>query len=181
MPYTLDRLIALGAPDAVHASLADPAAVAVCHAAGVGSTVHLSLGGKLDPVHGQPLSVSGVVKAAVTVPWPLYGPEAGRAQNRQAVVQIGGVQAILTEQRTPFHCLDDFCVLGVEPAQHAIIVVKIGYLVPELKALAATPLLALKPGAVDQDITRLPYRRIRRPMYPFDPDMTWEAGGAISG
>lgn len=176
VPYTLGRLIALGAPDAIYASLADPAAVAVCHAAGVGATVRLSLGGKLDPVHGQPLDVSGVVKAAVTVPWPLYGPEAGRAQNRQAVVQIGGVQAIVTEQRTPFHRLDDFRQLGIEPAQHAIIVVKVGYLVPELKALAATALLALSPGAVDQDITRLPYRRIRRPMYPFDPDMTWRVG-----
>lgn len=174
VPYTLGRLIALDAPDAVYASIADPAAVAVCHAAGVGASVRLSLGGKLDPVHGQPLDVSGVVEAAVTVPWPLYGPEAGRAQNRQAVVRIGGVRAILTEQRTPFHRLDDFRQVGIEPAQHAIIVVKVGYLVPELKALAATALLALSPGAVDQDITRLPYQRIQRPMYPFDPDMTWD-------
>lgn len=174
VPYLLERLIAHGAPDAIYASIADSTAVAVCHAAGPGGNVRLSLGGKLDPVHGQPLEISGVVKTVVTVPWPLYGPEAGRAQNRQCVVQIGGVQVIITEQRTPFHRLDDFRKLGIEPAEHALIVVKVGYLVPELKALAATALLALSPGAVDQDITRLPYQHIRRPMYPFDPDMNWE-------
>lgn len=32
-------------------------------------------------------------------------------------------------------------------------------------------LMALTPGGVDQDLFRLPYKRIQRPMYPFDADM----------
>jgi hypothetical protein len=32
--------------------------------------------------------------------------------------------------------------------------------------------MALTPGGVDQDLVRLGHRRIRRPMFPFDPDMT---------
>ena len=32
-------------------------------------------------------------------------------------------------------------------------------------------LMALTPGGVDQDLQRLPYDRIKRPMYPLDPDM----------
>ena len=31
--------------------------------------------------------------------------------------------------------------------------------------------MALTPGGVDQDLLRLPYKRIKRPMYPLDPDM----------
>ncbi len=31
--------------------------------------------------------------------------------------------------------------------------------------------MALTPGGVDQDLLRLPYKRIQRPMYPLDPDM----------
>ena len=52
-------------------------------------------------------------------------------------------------------------------------VVKIGYLVPELKRLANKAYLALSPGAVNQDIVNLTYKRINRPCYPLDPDMSW--------
>jgi microcystin degradation protein MlrC len=50
-------------------------------------------------------------------------------------------------------------------------VVKIGYLEPELYAMRADWLLALTPGGVDQDIEHLPYKRIMRPMFPFDKSM----------
>ena len=92
----------------------------------------------------------------------------------RAVTDKPVVKVILTQQRTPFHRLDDFQALDIDPYQHKIVVVKIGYLVPELKALAAKSLLALSPGAVNQDITNLPYQHLQRPMYPFDPDMDWE-------
>jgi microcystin degradation protein MlrC len=32
-------------------------------------------------------------------------------------------------------------------------------------------IMALTPGGVDQDLNRLPYKRIKRPMFPLDPDM----------
>ena len=50
-------------------------------------------------------------------------------------------------------------------------VVKIGYLEPELYAMQADWMMALTPGGVDQDLFRLPYKRIRRPMFPFDKAM----------
>jgi microcystin degradation protein MlrC len=31
--------------------------------------------------------------------------------------------------------------------------------------------MALTPGGVDQAIEKLPYKRIQRPMFPFDKDM----------
>ena len=52
-----------------------------------------------------------------------------------------------------------------------IIVVKAGYLEPDLYAAAADWLLALTPGGVDQDLLRLDYRRLTRPLFPFDPGM----------
>ena len=49
--------------------------------------------------------------------------------------------------------------------------VKIGYLQPELYDMQADWVMALTPGGVDQDLERLPYKRIARPMYPLDKDM----------
>ncbi len=84
------------------------------------------------------------------------------------------MQAIITQRRRPFHYIADFTKLGINPHEHKIVVVKVGYLVPELKAAAAKALLALSPGAVDQAIERLPFQRITRPVYPLDKDMTWK-------
>jgi microcystin degradation protein MlrC len=94
--------------------------------------------------------------------------------DRQFVLEIGGVQVIVTQRRRPYHYIADFQRLGIEPREHKIIVVKVGYLVPELKAAAARAFIALSPGAVDQAIERLPFQRIQRPMYPLDKNMAWQ-------
>ena len=49
--------------------------------------------------------------------------------------------------------------------------VKLGYLVPELYDMRADWIMALTPGGVDQDLERLTFKRIERPMFPFDKDM----------
>ena len=78
---------------------------------------------------------------------------------------------IVTEKRTAYHYERNFTDLGLNPRETDILVVKIGYLVPELYDMRADWLMALTPGGVDQDLLRLPYKRINRPMYPLDPDM----------
>lgn len=181
VPYFLGRLLdhaafaafaASGASGAtaIYASLPDAAAVQQCFDAGVGQTVRCALGGKLDPVHGQPLTVTGEV-VTLTSDDPVA--------HRQAVLRCGAVHVILTERRKPFHRLADFRQLGLEPEAHAIVVVKIGYLEPELRALAKHAFLALTPGAVNQDIPSLPFSRVQRPLFPLDPAMQWQAEAQV--
>ncbi len=143
-------------------------AVAACRAAGLGAEVSVSLGGKLDPLHGSPLPMRG--RVVHLAPPELRG-------GHQAVLQVRGVQVIVTERRKAFHYVADFRQAGIDPLAHKIVVVKMGYLVPDLQRLAPRALLALSPGAVDQAIERLPYQRIQRPIYPLDPDMSWQAPG----
>lgn len=169
IPYFLERLVALNVPDAVYASIPDAEAVNICHSAGIGAEVDLVLGGKLDPINGSPLAVHGKVVALASPEWT----GVGGGTNKQAVVQIGGVHAIITERRTPFHYESDFQRLNIEPTQHKIVAVKVGYLVPDLKRMASKAFLALSPGAVNQDIVALPYKRIGRPIYPLDPELEW--------
>jgi microcystin degradation protein MlrC len=173
LPHVLERLLALRARGALVASIADAAAVARCHGAGAGASLELELGGKLDPVHGRPLPLRGKLRSLHRIPWSV-GTSGERSQ-RAAVLEVDGVQVIVTERRTPFHTRRDFERLGLDPQAFRLIVVKIGYLVPELKQLAARELLALSPGAVDQNITQLVFRRQRRPLFPFDPNMEWRA------
>ena len=80
----------------------------------------------------------------------------------EVVVKVGSVQVIVTQKRKPYHKEIDFTRLGLQPRQADIVVVKIGYLEPELYAMRADWLLALTPGGVDQNIEKLPYKRIER-------------------
>jgi len=127
---------------------------------------------KLDPIHGQPLPINGTVVSLHTVPWPANAkPGATVMPNRVAVINVHGVHVVLTERRTPFHQLTDFTQLDLDPTQYQIVVVKMGYLVPEVDQMASRVLLALSPGAVNQDIEHLPFTRIQRPMFPMDREI----------
>ena len=164
VPVFLERLLTLKAPSTVVAGITDMAAVIACQQVGIGNQVNVSLGGKLDPIHGRPLPITGQV-IHLTENDPIGG--------NIAVIQIDNVKVIVTERRKPFHYIKELEKLGIEPLAHKIVVVKIGYLVPDLKRAAPLALMALSPGSVDQSIEHLPFQRINRPMYPLDPDMSW--------
>ena len=91
----------------------------------------------------------------------------------QAVIQVEGVTVIVTSQRQGFTTVADFTRAGVDPLAYKIVVVKLGYLFPELIAIAPKALMALSPGASDLDLARLPYQRIARPMFPVDKEFRW--------
>ena len=160
--YFLKRALALQPPDLVYASIPDAEAVNHCIRAGPGADVTLEIGGVMDMLNSRPLPLRGRVKFIKL-----------DETNPQVLLQVGGIRIILTAKRTPFHHRQQFLDLDLVPEAHRIITVKIGYLVPELKAMAQKAYLALSPGAVNQDILSLPFKRITRPCYPFDPDMNW--------
>ena len=165
--FMLERLLstpALSSGDAtaIWASVVDPSAVARCVDAGEGAAVALRVGGAFGSEGGRNVALRGRVQRVL-----MADPVGGDI----AVVASGGVRAVLTARRKPFHFIRDFTDLGLDPARHDLTVVKIGYLVPDLFDAAKGWVLALTPGGVDQDIVRLGHRGLDRPIYPLDPDM----------
>lgn len=155
--------LADGSRTVIHASIFDPAAVVRAEEAGVGATVTVQLGGRVDAGPSGPVTVTAEV-FSVTHGDPVAGT--------QVVLRAGSVHAIVTERRKPFHLLADFTQLGLDPATADLVVVKIGYLEPELYDLAADWTLALTPGGVDQDLLRLGHHRLAPGVYPFDTGIT---------
>ena len=89
----------------------------------------------------------------------------------EVAIKTGSVNIIVTKKRKPYHKEVDFTRLGLKPRKTDIVVVKIGYLEPELYAMRKGWMLALTPGGVDQYLERLDYKRIQRPMFPLDKNM----------
>ncbi|MGO6813498.1 M81 family peptidase [Rhizobium leguminosarum] len=161
----LAELIARGATGVVFAGIADKAATEACYAAGIGAELELSVGASLDTKGSKPVSGPFTVK---------FLHETSDPSDRQAVVSVAGIDLVLSAKRRPYHNVADFTRLGLDPHQASIIVVKSGYLSPELAPLANPNLMALSTGVVDQFVERLPRLRKQHPTYPFDKDFAFE-------
>ena len=166
--WTLTQLLARpelkadNGPSLIYASIPGPELVEKAIAAGVGGRVEGYAGATVDARYAPPVKISGTVEAVVS---------GDKDAEVEAVVRVGSVHIIVTQKRKPYHKEIDFTRLGLNPRKADIVVVKIGYLEPELYAMRADWLLALTPGGVDQNIERLPYHRILRPMFPLDKKM----------
>jgi microcystin degradation protein MlrC len=168
---TLAELLRQHIQNAVIAGIADRPATEACYRAGVGATLPLKIGGTLDPQGSQPVEVTAkVVFLLPTTNLP----------ERQAVVDVRGIRVVLTARRRPFHEINDFTSLGLEPTRFKIVVVKAGYLVPPIAQIANPNLMALTAGAVNQDIVHLPRNRFRVPSFPFEPGLRWKPYTVVS-
>lgn len=149
-------------PSLIYASIPGPDFVEAAVEAGVGGHVSEYAGAEVDDRYSPPIMLEGTVTAI---------EHGDRNAETEVVVKIGSANVIVTKKRKPYHRESDFTNLGLNPRETDIVVVKIGYLVPELYDMRADWIMALTPGGVDQDLDRLEYERINRPMFPFDTDM----------
>jgi microcystin degradation protein MlrC len=167
----LEELLRYKAQSTVFAGITDRTATDACYKAGVGASLPLSIGATLDPVGSRP--VKAIAKVIFLLP-------AATNRLREAVVQIEGVTLVLSAQRRPYHDIQDFTRLGLQPSSYKIIVVKSGYLSPELAPLANPSLMALSDGSINQDIIHLPKNKLRKPTYPFVEDLTYAPKAIVS-
>ncbi len=149
-------------PTLIYASIPGPELVKKAVEKGINGLVNEYVGAMIDDRFAPPIKLAGRVAAIV---------HGDKHAETEVVVKVGSVNVIVTKKRKPYHYEVDFSRLGLNPRETDIVVVKIGYLVPELYNMKGDWIMALTPGGVDQDLSRLNYKRIKRPMYPFDKDM----------
>jgi microcystin degradation protein MlrC len=163
--FALERTLACaeirdGSRRAVFASLLDPQAVAQVADQPLGSAVQVTVGGRIDPRDPGPLPLDGILEAVAD------DPDGGRCVS----IRVGGLSVFVTSRRMQYRLLDSYARLGIAVDAMDLVVVKIGYLEPELFDAAGDWLLALTPGGVDQNLERLPYQKVMRPLFPLDRD-----------
>ncbi|MEX1241931.1 MAG: M81 family metallopeptidase [Cyclobacteriaceae bacterium] len=149
-------------PSLIYASIPGPELVEKALQAGVGGEVDGYAGAAVDNRYAPPVRLQGTIMAI---------EHGDMHAETEVVVQVGSVRVIVTKKRKPYHHEEDFTRLGLDPRKAYIVVVILGYLVPELYDMRADWVMALTPGGVDQDLERLEYKRIQRPMFPFDKEM----------
>ena len=166
--WTLDKILKMNqlkkndSPELIYASIPGPDLISKAFEAGIGNNVSGFVGAMIDDRYSPPIEINGIVHSL---------KRGDLNAELEAVVKVNNNYIIVTNKRKPYHYISDFTELNLEPDSTGILVVKIGYLVPELYDIRGDWIMALTPGGVDQDLDRLGYKNIRRPMYPLDKDM----------
>jgi len=173
----LRELIRVGARSAVVACLWDPKAVAECVRAGVGASVTLDVGGKVDDRHGAPLKVTGVVRTLSDGRFIHKGPMARGLPGRlgtTAVLDVNDIKVILISYRGQTLDPEMIRFVGLDPLDHKILVVKstIHYRAA-FEPIAREIIEVDAPGLSSSNLARFDFSRIRRPIFPLDPDTTY--------
>lgn len=159
--------------DAAVAMICDPEVVIQAEKAGVGSTIQVQLGGKAAPeVTGGPISCTAYVKAITD----------GNYRNRDkmcqgllvtsgkcALLQIGGIQVIVSSFRTQPWDLEAYRHCGIQPQDMKILVVKSATHFRASFGTVSNQILDVQvPALAPPCPEMLPLKHSRRPIYPMD-------------
>ena len=150
----------------------DPGAAEIAIAAGVSAEVTLEVGGKLDNVYNEPVTVQGTVTFAGPARFRFSGEGYTGVEmdmGRCAVIQAGEVSLLILGNSVMTVDPAMYRAVGLEPHDAGIVVVKshiqfrAGY-----ADIARAIILLDSPGMSSDCLESLPFVRIERPLFPFD-------------
>ncbi len=143
----------------------DPESAKAAHAAGVGASVTLSLGGKSGIPGDEPYTETFVVEqlsdGRFVAPGPYYG---GREMEMgpSAALRIGDVRVVVSSHKAQLADQAMYRYVGIEPTEQAILVNKSSvHFRADFEPIAAKLLICAAPGAMPADTASLPWTRLR--------------------
>ena len=174
----LEAILAAGLEDVAVFGFYDPAAVEKMIQAGVGATVTLELGGKLDmpalDIQSKPLTLTGEVKLISNGKFKAR-VEMSRGltinMGRSAVLSVGSVDIAVVSRHVEPYDPECFRALGMEPTQRRYLMLKrrIHYRVG-FKPIAKKIIECAGRGVCTSDYGQVTFENVRRPIYPLDDD-----------
>ncbi len=170
--YVLAEMIERNIANAAVGMIWDPMAVRVCHDAGVGARLAMRIGGKAGVLSGAPIDANvEVTSVRDNAMQALFGQgEPREPLGRSAAVRIGDIDVVLTSRRQQVFSPHCFTEHDIDPTTRHIVVVKsMQHFMGGFAPIAAHVVRCDGPGSATVDMTKIPHRRIKRPMLGLDP------------
>ena len=168
----LRELLRVGARGVTVACLWDPAAVEACARAGVGATVTVEVGGKVDPSHGAPVPVTGRVRTLSDGRFVHRGPMFRGLEGRlgpTAVLDVNDLKIVLISYRWQTLDPEMIRLVGIDPAAERILVVKSSvHYRAAFEPIAHEVIEVDAPGLSSSNLARFSFKHVRRPIFPLD-------------
>ncbi len=160
-----------------YTNIVDPAAVAKMIEAGVGNEVTVMLGASSGTALYAPVAVTGKVRLISDGDF-VHRAKGLRGQvmrrGRTCVLQCGHVFIVVMELACLQWDRELYKSVGLDPADAHIVIVKspAGFRA-DYEPIAAEVRVLDAPGVCTPNLLSLPYKRIPRPMHPFDAVSRW--------
>ena len=172
---TLQALIEADVPEPSLVPVVDPKAASICHRAGVGQKVTVSIGHQLDPRWGNPIQETGLVTKLSDGRFRYVGGIWGGVEGNMgpsAVLTIGTIQVLVATQATYDWADEQFRSLQLDPSEAKFIVVKnpMNYRLAYGK-IAKSAFILDTPGPTPATIRHIRYKQLKRPYFPVDEDI----------
>ena len=148
-------------PPLIYQAFYDPVLLEKCFGVGEGNTIEGELGAYFDKEKSTPIEVRSKVKK-------LLRNWGGTYKTDLALIDVDGIDVIVTSEHVGCYEPSMMCSLGVDIKKRKAVVVKLGYLEPEIRALSSSSFMVLTKGSSDEILERLPYNKIKRPIWPLD-------------
>jgi len=166
--FVLQAVLERGLRDVAVGPLWDPIAAGVAMDAGTGAVLDLRIGGKMGPTSGQPLDLRVTVGGICRDARQSYGTSREPLGDCVAV-STDSVDVVLNTLRTQAFGPELFTNVGIDPRKKRIVIVKsTHHFHAGFAPFAADVIYVGGPGTLERDLKRLPFRKIRRPKWPFD-------------
>ncbi|MDA7967007.1 MlrC C-terminal domain-containing protein, partial [Ruegeria sp.] len=170
-----------GLKDVAAAPVCDPGVVQSMIEHGVSSEIEVELGEKIPtPAIAdvkQPLRLRGRVRAICHEDIIVSGPVFTGTRLKigpTALLEADGLQIVVTSNRVEPYDPGIFHCVGVDPRQKRFIVLKSRMQCkPAFMQFAKGYIDCNGTGVSTSDYTVFNYRKLRRPIYPFDSNATW--------
>lgn len=164
--------------------ICDPLAVDALHRAGRHAGVQVEIGNRYDLSalgnRNPPLRLRGHVRWLGDGRYVISGPTyTGMAcdMGRCAVLDTGSAQILVSERTHEPWDIGVFACAGVDPAACRFLILKSRmYCRPVFEPLARLAIDCASLGVTSSDYRLFPYAKLRRPIYPLDPDYQWQEG-----
>jgi microcystin degradation protein MlrC len=172
----LAEILRQGLEDVAVFAIFDPAAVQVAIAAGIGSQVAMSIGGKMPMpalvAESRPLAVTGRVKTISHGRYRNRGPMARGVETDMGpsvVIDTGALEIALVSRHVEPSDLNCFFTLGIDPMQKRYVMLKSRiHWRAGLGNLAKAVVDCAGLGVCTSDYGQLDFKSVRRPIYPLD-------------
>lgn len=167
--FLIEALLARPEIGAAVGALWDPVAVSFCTAAEPGTEMPLRFGGKAASTSGRPVDAQVIVTRTtpdLCVPFMQSMVSLGPA----AAIRVGQIDIVLASGRAQTFHPQVFSQLGIDIAAKKIVVVKsANHFRAAFEAVARQILYVDCDGPYPSDPRKIPYTKIRRPIFPLDP------------
>ncbi len=156
--------------------LYDPESVHIAQQAGVGASVELSVGGKVDDQHGLPLTASFRVRSMhdgrFSESQVRHGGYTQFDQGLTVVVETDPKMTVMltTKRMTPFS-LQQIISCDLDPSRFRILVAKgVNAPVAAYREVCSDLIRVNTPGSTCADMLQLDFKSRRQPLFPFECD-----------